>query len=43
MTVQERNVDDDSYDEIAERLRREENDQDGQAYFPVEESKLPHY
>ena len=46
MTLQERNVDDDSYDEIEERLRREENDQDDQddqAYFPVEESKPPHY
>jgi len=43
MTVQERNVDDDSYDEIEERLRREEYDQDDQAYFPVEESKPPHY
>lgn len=43
MTVQERNVDDDSYDEIEERLRREENDQDDQAYYPVEESKPPHY
>ena len=46
MTVQDRNVDDDAYDEIEERLRREENDQDDQddqAYFPVEESKPPHY
>lgn len=43
MTIQERNVDDDSYDQIEERLRREEDDQDDQAYFRLEESKPPHY
>lgn len=43
MTDHERDVDDDSYDEIDEHLRRQESDEEDRAYFPVEESKPPHY
>ena len=43
VTVHERDVDDDSYDETDEHLRRQESDEEDPAYFPVEESKPPHY
>ncbi len=43
MTAYERDVDDDSYDEEDEHYRTEDSDEDDHAYFPVEESKPPHY
>ena len=43
MTERERNFDDDSYDEVEERLREQDPDEEDRAYFPVEESKPPHY
>ena len=43
MTKAERNFDDDSYDEVEERLREQDPDEEDRAYFPVEESKPPHY
>ena len=43
MTKPERNFDDDSYDEVEERLREQDPDEEDRAYFPVEESKPPHY
>ena len=39
----ERNPDDDSYDEVEERLRDIDPDEEDLAYFPPEESKPPHY
>ena len=43
MTVEERDVDDDSYDEVDEHFRSQESDEEDRAYFPVEDSKPPHY
>ena len=43
MTVLERDVDDDSYDEVDEYLNSQESDEEERAYFPVEDSKPPHY
>ena len=43
MTKPERNFDDDSYDEVEERLKEQDLDEEDRAYFPVEESKPPHY
>ena len=43
MTKRERNFDDDSYDELEESLREEDLREEDSAYFPVEESKPPHY
>ena len=43
MTKPERNFDDDSYDEVEERLREQDPDEEDRAYYPVEESKPPHY
>ena len=43
MTKPERDFDDDSYDEGEERLREQDPDEEERAYFPVEESKPPHY
>ncbi len=43
MTKRERNFDDDSYDEVGENLKDQESDEEDRAYFPVEESKPPHY
>ena len=43
MTKRERNFDDDSYDEAEENLRDKDSDEEDRAYFPVEESKPPHY
>ncbi|MDP6172109.1 MAG: hypothetical protein QF702_08160 [Prochlorococcaceae cyanobacterium ETNP2_MAG_10] len=43
MTAYERDVDDDSYDEVDEHYRNEDSDENDHAYFPVEESKPPHY
>ncbi len=39
----ERNVDDESYDEADERLRNIDHNEDDQPYFPIAESKPPHY
>ena len=43
MTVHERDVDDDSYDEVDEHFRSQESDEEDRAYFPVEDSNPPHY
>ena len=43
MTVRERDVDDDSYDEVDEHFSSQESDEEERAYFPVEGSKPPHY
>ncbi len=43
MTKCERNFDDDSYDEGEESLRDLDSDEEDRDYFPVEESKPPHY
>ena len=43
MTVYERDVDDDSYDEVDEHFRSQESDEEDRAYFPVKDSKPPHY
>ena len=43
MIKPERNFDDDSYDEVEERLREQDPDEEDLAYFPIEESKPPHY
>ncbi|HGY5549411.1 MAG: hypothetical protein AB8B41_06705 [Prochlorococcus sp.] len=43
MTAYERDVDDDSYDEVDEYLRIEDPDEEDRAYFPVKESTPPHY
>ena len=40
MVDRERNVDDDSYEEVEDSHRDQEEDC---AYFPLEESKPPHY
>ena len=39
----ERNFDDDCSEEVEERLRGIEPDEEHRAYFPPEESKPPHY
>ena len=41
ITTNERDVDDDSYDEVDEHYRNEDSDEDDHDYFPVEESKPP--
>ncbi len=43
MTNRERKFYDDSYEEVEERLREQDSDEEDRAYFPVEESKPPHY
>ena len=43
MTDSDRNVDDDSYDEVEEHLREQDPDEEDRAYFPLEESQPPHY
>ena len=43
MTPFDRNVDDDSYDEVEEHLREQDPDEEVRAYFPPEESEPPHY
>ena len=43
MTAYERDVDDDSYDEVDEYLRIADPDEEDRAYFPVKESTPPHY
>ena len=39
----ERNVDDDSYEEVEENIRGIDPDEEDRPYFPPEESKPPHY
>ncbi len=43
MTYLERDVDDDSYDEVEEYFREQDPDEEDGAYFPLEESQPPHY
>ena len=44
MTTSERNADDDdSYDDAEEKVRNQGPNEDDRAYFPLEESKPPHY
>ncbi|WP_320677010.1 hypothetical protein [Prochlorococcus sp. MIT 1300] len=43
MTEHKRNFDDDSYDEVEESFRDHAPGQEDLAYFPLEESKPPHY
>ncbi len=43
MSKPEGNFDDDSYDEVEESFRDQDPDEEDRAYFPVEESKPPHY
>ena len=43
MTPPNRNVDDDSHDEVEEYLREQDPDEEDRAYFPPEESKPLHY
>tara|TARA_B100000700_G_C15006939_1_gene839002 strand:- start:1934 stop:2065 length:132 start_codon:yes stop_codon:yes gene_type:complete len=43
MNKRERKFDDDSFDEVEEILRNQDSEEEDQAYFPVEESKPPHY
>ena len=43
MTKRERHFEDDSYYEGEESLREEDLREEDSAYFPVEESKPPHY
>ncbi len=43
MAKREWNFDDDSYDEVEESLRDQDPDEEDCAYFPIEESKPPHY
>ncbi|WP_269607941.1 hypothetical protein [Prochlorococcus marinus] len=41
--MRERNLDDDSYDEVEESLRVINPDEEDRPYFPPEESEPPHY
>ena len=43
MTKRERNLYDDSYDEVEESLRDQDLDAEDIAYYPFEDSKPPHY
>ncbi len=43
MITREWNFGDDSYDELEERLRAQDPDEEDRAYYPVEDSKPPHY
>ena len=43
MTNPERSFADDSYDEVEESQKDQDLDQEDRAYFPVKESKPPHY
>jgi len=43
MTKCKRNFDEDSYDEVEESLRDPDPDQEDRAYYPLEESRPPHY
>ncbi len=43
MTPSDRNVEDNSYDEVEEHLREKDSDEEDRTYFPPEESHPPHY
>ena len=43
MIHSERDVDDDSYDEVEEYLREQDPEEEDRAYFSPEESQPPHY
>ncbi len=43
MTDSERDVADDSYDEVEEYFREQDLDEDDGVYFPLKESQPPHY
>ena len=43
MTTPERNIDNDFYDDLEETFREQDPEEDDYAYFPLEESKPPHY
>ncbi len=43
MTTRDRKVDYDSFDEGEESRKDQELDEEDRAYFPLEESKPPHY
>lgn len=43
MAEPKENFDDDSYDPLEEYHRQDKDDEQDRAYFPVEESKPPHY
>ena len=43
MTSTERDIDNDFYDGLEETLREQDPEEDDRAYFPLEESKPPHY
>ena len=43
MNIHPRNVDDESYDDSEETFRDQDLNEQDQTYFPVNESKPPHY
>ena len=43
MTSTERDIDNDFYDGLEETLREQDPEEDDRVYFPLEESKPPHY
>lgn len=43
MNCSDRNPDDDSYDEVEESVVRRKVYQESEEYYPVDESKPPHY
>ena len=43
MIYSERDVDDDSYDEVEEYFIEQDPDEEDGAYCPLEESQPPHY
>ena len=43
MTSTERNINNDFYEGLEETLREQDPEEDDRAYFPLEESKPPHY
>ena len=43
MNKRERNFDDDSYDEVEESFSDQDEEEEDRDYFPIEESKPPHY
>ena len=43
MTGPNRNVDDESYDEVEQHFREDDPDEEDRVYFPPKESQPPHY
>ena len=43
MTDSNRNFDDDSFDAVEEYFKDQDSDEQDRSYFPLEESKPPHY